>query len=542
MRAGATARVSWTPLIAVALAQVLLAFNVIALKISIDAIVTSFAASASVVKSAIIIYSLVVAGCILVGAKLAPIYGARRVFRGTVLLFAVAMLTMVLSAHAGMMIVAQVLAGAASAAMVPTSVVLIADNYSGERQQRALQWLSGARNISLVPAFLVAGAIATWSDWRLTYMLLALLAVAIYLLSDRVRMNAGLVPSRARLRIDRVGFALLLLAVMLIGIGSESLSDWGVVRAKPAAPFSMLSLSPAILVLTCGVLLVKGLLAWSRKCRGEGIPPLIAPEIFSAGRERSLLFSIFALGAVSSAVTFLIPLYIEVVQGRNSMHTALALTPFTLAGVTSAVLVGKLRGVFTPKQLERYFFLVLALGLALLGATIRNDWTDSMVVVSLTLTGLGEGALVTLLFKAMLMHTPRELVEEVEPVCDATGHLATAVGTALAGALIVGLLSSSIHRDLARDPDIAEALRAHVNLDRVAFVSNDHLRQVLERSTASAEHVAEAVRINTQARLYALKASFFFLAGVALLAFIVSFGAVRRASKGFEGGSAVRDV
>jgi MFS family permease len=530
MVASAATRVSWVPLIAVAMAQVLLAFNITALKISIDAIVTSFEVSASVVKSAIVIYSLVVAGCILVGAKLAPVYGARRIFRATILLFGIAMLAMVVSTNAPTMIVAQILAGAASAAMVPTSVVLIADNYVGEQQTRALEWLSGARSASLAPAFLIAGAIATWSDWRLTFFMLSLLAAAIYLLSDKLCVGLSAVQRHSHLRIDRVGFALMMLALLLIGVGSENLSDWGVIRARPDAPFSMMSVSPALVVIACGVLLVRGLVTWSRKCRIEGVQPLLAPEVFAAPRERSLLFSIFTLGAVSSAVTFLIPLYVEIVQGRNSIHTAIALTPFTLASVAAAVLVGRLRGTLGPRQLARYSFLVVALGLALLGATIRNDWSDAMVIFSMTVAGFGEGALATLLFKVLLTQTPKELADDVEPVCDATSHLAAAVGTALAGALIVGLLSSSIHRDLAHNPTIADEIRTHLNLDRVSFVSNDHLREVLERSAASAEHVAEAVRINTQARLYALRVSFFALAGLASLAFIASMRAVASSS------------
>jgi hypothetical protein len=41
----------------------------------------------------------------------------------------------------------------------------------------------------------------------------------------------------------------------------------------------------------------------------------------------------------------------------------------------------------------------------------------------------------------------------------------------------------------------------------------------LERTTATPEHVAEAVRLNTDARLLALKVSIFALAGLALLAY-----------------------
>ncbi len=74
----------------------MLAFNISTLKISIDAIVATYGTTANTVKSAIITYSLVVAACIMVGAKVSAALGARRVFRKTIALFALAMLAMVL--------------------------------------------------------------------------------------------------------------------------------------------------------------------------------------------------------------------------------------------------------------------------------------------------------------------------------------------------------------------------------------------------------------------------------------------------------------
>lgn len=513
-------RASWTPLVVIAMAQVLLAFNIITLKIAIDAIVTTYNAPSSTVKSAIIVYSLAVAGCIMVGARIGPAFGSLRVFRITVALFAVAMLAMVLSTDAVTMIFAQVVAGVAAAAIVPTSVVLIADNYTGEQQAKALEWLSGVRSISLVPAFLLAGALATYSDWRVAFVLLLVMAASIYLLSEKL-VSA---PRRAGVSIDRVGFLLTCLAVLLIGLGFNNLTDWGVLRARPDAPFSVLNLSPALLVIVCGVLFAKLFMIWARKRRAAGGTPLIALEMIGTPRERSALFSIFTIGAVSSGITFLIPLYIEIVQGRNSLYTALAMIPFTLASVAAALLVGRLRGRVRPRLIARYGFLVVAAGLAILGATISNDWTDTMVILSMIVAGLGEGALATLLFESLMTSAPSEVAQDVEPLCDATSHLAVAVGTALAGALAIGMLSFAVHSDLARNPTVAQELQTLLNLDRVSFVSNDQLLQVLERTAATPEQAAEAVRINTQARLRALKISFFALAALALLAFIPSAG------------------
>jgi hypothetical protein len=63
-----------------------------------------------------------------------------------------------------------------------------------------------------------------------------------------------------------------------------------------------------------------------------------------------------------------------------------------------------------------------------------------------------------------------------------------------------------------------------VNLDNVPFVTNGQLRSTLGRTAATSEQVNEAERINIEARLLALKVSFFTLAGLALLAFFPAGG------------------
>ena len=62
-------------------------------------------------------------------------------------------------------------------------------------------------------------------------------------------------------------------------------------------------------------------------------------------------------------------------------------------------------------------------------------------------------------------------------------------------------------------------LKAQADLDQVSFVGNDRLRQSLALTTATREQIDEAVRINTGARLLALKLTLFTLAGLALLAY-----------------------
>jgi hypothetical protein len=100
----------------------------------------------------------------------------------------------------------------------------------------------------------------------------------------------------------------------------------------------------------------------------------------------------------------------------------------------------------------------------------------------------------------------------------------TALGTAFASIASVGFLTLIVTTSLAQSA-IPNSLKVQINLDNIDFVTNDQLQTVLGETTdATPEQVAETVRINTDARLRALKASFLILASFALLAIFPALG------------------
>jgi MFS family permease len=156
----------------------------------------------------------------------------------------------------------------------------------------------------------------------------------------------------------------------------------------------------------------------------------------------------------------------------------------------------------------------------MLAFTVSNDWGTPLVILSLVITGLAEGALLTLIFNVLVSASPKELAGDVGALRGTSNNLSTALGTAIAGALAVGVLGLLINNMAASHPDIPPALLQQVNLDNVNFVSNDQLDEILAATNATPEQVAAAVAINEAARLRALQASFLVLAGVSLLAII----------------------
>lgn len=155
----------WTPLLVIAMAELLIVFNITALKACVDGLAESFSTPVTNVKSVIVTYSIVVAALIMPGTRIGQAFGARRVFRAMVLLFGFAMLTMTIDSNSTTLLVTQIIAGVASALLIPALVMLIADHYRGDLHDKAVTWFSAVQAIGIVPALLFAGAISTRCCW-----------------------------------------------------------------------------------------------------------------------------------------------------------------------------------------------------------------------------------------------------------------------------------------------------------------------------------------------------------------------------------------
>ena len=507
---------SWVPMIAIALGQMIMSFNVASLPVALGGMVKSFGVPPTTVATGIVAYSMLVAGFVMLGAKLCQRYGALRVFRAAVILFCISQILMTFSPNAAMMIAAQALCGAAGAVIVPALVALIAENYKGRQQATAVGALGSARAGAGVLAFIIGGILGTYIGWRPVFGILIAVSAIVFLLSFRLRPDEG----RPDVTIDGVGVVLAAAAIICISFGFNNLNGWGLVMATPNAPFSLVGLSPAPVLIVTGIVLGQAFLMWSHKRQEAGKTPLLALQVIDSPEERAAVYAMFAVVALEAALNFSVPLYIQIVQGRSPIATAVAMMPFNLTVFFTAMLIVRLYDKLTPRQIGRYGFILCTIALLWLAFVVRNDWSEVPVLFGLIMFGIGQGALVTLLFNVLVTASPKELAGDVGSLRGTTNNLAAAVGTAVSGALLVGLLSTIALSNIAASPKLTPELQAQVNLDSINFLSNDRLQTVLANTTATPAQVAEAVRVNTEARLRALKIGLLIMAGLALLSII----------------------
>jgi MFS family permease len=503
-------------MIAIAFGQAIMSFNVASLPVALGGMVESFSVAPTVIATGIVAYSMIVAGFVMLGAKLVQRFGAVRVFRLAVIMFGCGQVLMTFSPNATAMIIAQAVCGGAGAVIVPALVALIAENYRGSQQATALGALGSARAAAGVLAFLIGGTLGTFIGWRPVFGILIAVSALVLVLSFRLKPDNG----RPDVRIDFVGVVLAASAIILISFGFNNLNGWGLALARPNAPFDIVGASPAPIMIVLGIVLGQAFFMWTRRREAAGKTPMLPLEVLDSPQERAAVFAMFSVVALEASLNFSVPLYIQIVQGRSPLATAVAMLPFNLTVFFAAMLVVRFYQKVTPRQIGRIGFGLCAAALLWLAFVVHNDWSSIPVLFGLILFGIGQGSLVTLLFNVLVTSSPKELAGDVGSLRGTTNNLAAAVGTAVSGALLVGLLSSSVMRQLAENPTLPIEIQSEVNLNNITFISNDQLAAVIEATSATPEQKAEAVRVNTESRLLALKIGLLIMACLAFVAML----------------------
>ncbi|MDZ4045323.1 MAG: MFS transporter [Rhodoglobus sp.] len=509
-------RTSWLPLIVVVLTQIQASFAVNALTVSMAGITTDLNTPATTVGTAITASTFAMAAFILLGAKLGAKFGTRRVFQIAVIVHGLAMAGVALAVSPAMLFIAQAASGVVIAVISPALTVFIATNFKGRQQAQAIGFLAAAIPAAGVLALLIAGAFASTIGWRFSFALVVALSLVNLVLSFRIKR----VPAMPEVAIDWVGATIAAVAIILLSFGFSGLSTWGLLFATDAAPFEVLGLSPAPLLVILGLVGAQAFFAWIRKQKAAGKPQIFDLDVLKSGAERATTLCMGLMLFIGTAANFLIPLYIQIVQGRSGFETSLAIIPYTLSIFIASSVVAGLYSRFAPRVIARVGFIVVASALTLIAFTIRNEWTQALIVTGLILLGLGQGAIVALVFNTLLSAAPKELAGDVGAWRGLVHNLSGSVGIAVATVFAVSVLSGIIQTQVDEHPELPPELVSQVNMDNVNFITNEQLEAVLAQTTATEAQVEAAVAINEDARLLGLKISLLGLAALSLLAIV----------------------
>ena len=153
-------------------------------------------------------------------------------------------------------------------------------------------------------AFLIGGALGTYIGWRPAFGILIALSAIVFILSFRLKPDRG----RPEVQIDLVGVVLAAAAIVLISFGFNNLNRWGLGLATANAPFNLLGLSPAPILIVMGIVLGQAFLMWTHRRQAAGRTPLLALAVIDSPEERAAVYAMFSVVALEAMLNFSVPL------------------------------------------------------------------------------------------------------------------------------------------------------------------------------------------------------------------------------------------
>jgi hypothetical protein len=209
--------------------------------------------------------------------------------------------------------------------------------------------------------------------------------------------------------------------------------------------------------------------------------------------------------------------------GLSAIDTGLKIMPLSITLLIAAAGIPRFLPDVSPRLVVRAGLLAMFAGIVVLFTTMDADAGAGIVTVPLLLAGLGIGALASQLGSVTVSAVPDDQSAEVGGLQNTATNLGASLGTALAGSLLIAMLTTSFLHGISQNPAVPAQVAAQANVQLaggVPFISDAELQTALGEAGASAEVTAAVMDENEQARLDGLRTA---LAVLALLALIGLF-------------------
>ncbi|MEV0662366.1 MFS transporter [Actinomadura luteofluorescens] len=260
-------------------------------------------------------YSLTFAGFLLLGGRLADLYGTRRVFVAGLALFAVPSLAGGLATAPALLIAARAAQGLGAAVLAPATLTVLTTTFpEGPRRTRALAVWTAVSLAGGAAGNLVGGVLTQSLSWR--WILLVNVPIGAAALAVTGRLPGSPRRTGRTARLDLPGAASVTAGLALLA--------YGIMRAGPRGwddPVTASALATTVLLLAAFVLIE------TRLSRAPLIPPrLFRLRAVSAGNAVMLL----AGACFQVPMWYFLTLYMQDVLNYTALQTGLGFLPHTL--------------------------------------------------------------------------------------------------------------------------------------------------------------------------------------------------------------------
>jgi EmrB/QacA subfamily drug resistance transporter len=314
-------------------------------------------------------YNLAFACFLLTGAALGDRFGRRRMFTLGLLLFTGASALAALSPNAGMLVAARTVQGAGAAIVMPLTLTLISEAFSGEKRGAAIGLWGGITGLGVALGPVVGGAVVDGLSWHWIFWLnVPVGLVLIPLAAARLTESFGPRP-----QLDVPG-------LVLAGAGALGIT-WGLVRANAVGWGS----AEVIATLLAGAALVGVFVAWERRTDTPMLPlGLFRDRTFASTNAVSFFMYAGLFGAL-----FLMSQFFQTVLGYTPLEAGIRLLPWAAPPMIVAPIAGVLADRYGNRPFMALGLALQAIGLAWVATIAAPDVGYAQLGAALAIAGIG---------------------------------------------------------------------------------------------------------------------------------------------------------
>ena len=437
----------WYVLIVLSLAIFVITLDTTMMNVAITALSQDLHTEVQHIQMAIAIYSLVMAAGMITGAKMARIYGTKRIFIIGVILYTAGTITAALSQNITMLTLGwSVIEGIGASLMMPTILSCLMTTYGGKERVRAFAVYAAILIGGAAIGPIVGGLFTTYASWRWAFGMEAFIMAAVLIFS---RILPRQEASGERPGLDIGGIALCATGLVSLVIGIISANSYGWWQAtKPLVigsyKIAPLGISVAPIMMIAGGVLLASFIFWLRKREKRGSDPLVPTSLF---RNRYFICGTstnFIMQMTIGAILFSVPFFLQTILHLNAFQTGLAVIPLTLSMMAMSFVTARLISRIAIKYL-----IIAGIALMIAGAFIMaNSFSADMTITSLTpglvLIGSGLGLALSQIGNVTLSFARAGDTDEASGLYATFLNLGRSIGTAAVGAVMLSSFLSGI--------------------------------------------------------------------------------------------------
>ncbi|MCP3422521.1 MFS transporter [Nocardioides pinisoli] len=344
-------RLRWA-LVLISLAQLMVVLDSTIANIALPYIGTDLDIDQANLQWIVTGYALTFGGFLLLGGRLADLYGRRRIFIVGVLLFAVASLVGGFASNEVMLLAARGFQGLGAALASPAALALITTTFpAGRERNRAFAVYAAMAGVGAAVGLILGGwltgldPILGLEGWRYTFLIVVPIGLAAAFFAprffDESERHSGWLDVPGAI----TGTGALLAIVYGLSRAGDERYGWDDTT-------TVASLVAGVALLGVFLLL---------ESRAEH--PLMPFRIFRSKNRAAAFAVMMIVPAAMFAMFFFLSLFIQLVVGYSPLQTGVAFLPFSIAMIISATAASRLISHVDPRYLSGVGTLLSALAL-----------------------------------------------------------------------------------------------------------------------------------------------------------------------------------